>query len=60
MICRLCHQPVGKSELSHSRTSKHLILLKKRMAKKKQISVAKYGYFKYEFLIKNNHKDIVF
>lgn len=45
--CKLCGNEVGKNEYIHSASSKHLSLLKKRMAYYKQMSIAKYGYFKY-------------
>lgn len=47
MKCRLCNTVVGKSEYSHARTTKHLKLLKQQMKEKKEVSIKKYGYFKY-------------
>ena len=44
-LCRLCGSPVGKNEYLHSRTPRHLTILKKSVAKIKKKSDEEYNSF---------------
>lgn len=48
MKCRLCNITYSNTERSHSRNPRHISLLKKQMKIKKNNSITKYGWFKYD------------
>ena len=51
MPCDICKQTVGKSAYSHSRTARHFMMLKKRMARVKALAELN-GYYEYPSITK--------
>lgn len=49
--CDLCKNTVSNVEYTHIRTQRHINSLMKEMARRKKISIKKYGYYKYNPLL---------